>query len=85
MGDKLVAVKVFPAQDADSWTQEQDMYQVQALRSHDNILRFIGSEVRGSGPTTEYMLITAFHENGSLYDYLKVDFIFLYLTFYVRN
>lgn len=77
MGDKLVAAKVFPAQDGDSWTLEQDIYQVYSLRNHDNILRFLGVEVRGGcGQSKEFILITTYHENGSLYDYIKVKICF---------
>jgi activin receptor type-2 len=40
---------------------------------HDNILRFIGVEKRGDNLQAEFWLITAFHENGSLCDYLKAN------------
>uniref|UniRef100_A0A915BZU0 Serine/threonine-protein kinase receptor n=2 Tax=Parascaris univalens TaxID=6257 RepID=A0A915BZU0_PARUN len=62
-----VAVKVFPCVDANSWIVEQEIYALPALRKHDNILRYIGAEVHGD----KYWLITEYHENGSLHDYLK--------------
>ena len=39
--------------------------------AHENILKFIGVDKRGDGLQTEFWLITAFHEQGSLCDYLK--------------
>uniref|UniRef100_A0A5S6QJW1 Serine/threonine-protein kinase receptor n=1 Tax=Trichuris muris TaxID=70415 RepID=A0A5S6QJW1_TRIMR len=71
MGTQTVAVKVFQAQQIDSWVQEQEIYGVAGLKSHPNVLSFIGAEVRGSDPRTEYWIIAAFHANGSLHDYLK--------------
>lgn len=38
---------------------------------HENILHFIGAEKHGDSVRTEFWLITAFHERGSLYDFLK--------------
>ncbi|VDM38765.1 unnamed protein product [Toxocara canis] len=63
----VVAVKEFPSVDANSWIVEQEIYALPALRKHDNILRYIGAEVHGD----RYWLITEYHENGSLHDYLK--------------
>ena len=42
--------------------------------NHPNILQFIGVEQKGENPYLEYWLITAYHEKGSLCDYLKVSF-----------
>lgn len=64
-----VAVKVFPASDVNSWVVEQEVYAIKALKNHENILHCLGAEVRGS----DYWLITEYHENGSLYDFLKVE------------
>ncbi|VDP14151.1 unnamed protein product [Soboliphyme baturini] len=71
MNDQAVAVKIFPAHDVDSWVQEQEIYAVPGLKNHANILRFVTAEVRGTAAQPEYWLVTVFHENGSLYDYLK--------------
>ncbi|CAG0889733.1 unnamed protein product, partial [Darwinula stevensoni] len=65
-----VAVKVFPLQDKGSWMTEQEVYQLSQM-SHQNILEFIGAEKRGEGLQTEYWLITAYCQNGSLCDFLK--------------
>lgn len=67
---EYVAVKIFPLQDKSSWKTEQDIYQL-PLMKHENILRFIAVEKRGDNLNTELWLITEFHENGSLYDFLK--------------
>ena len=40
---------------------------------HENILQFIGVEERGEKLNLEFWLITAYHDHGSLYDYLKVS------------
>lgn len=64
-----VAVKVFPASDANSWVVEQEVYAIKALKNHENILHCLGAEVRGS----DYWLITEYHEKGSLYDFLKME------------
>lgn len=39
---------------------------------HENILQFIGIEKRGDHSQVEYWLVTAYHERGSLCDFLKV-------------
>ncbi|CAG5132228.1 unnamed protein product [Candidula unifasciata] len=67
---KHVAVKVFPLQDKQSWMAEVDIYRLSHMK-HDNILRFIASERKEETHVTEFWLITEFHENGSLSDYLK--------------
>ena len=68
--DDTVAVKIFPLQDKMSWANEQDIYKLPQM-FHENILKFIGSEKRGDNLNIELWLITEFHPNGSLYEYLK--------------
>lgn len=51
---------------------EMEVYSLPQL-SHENILQFIGAEKRGDNLQTEFWLITAYHERGSLCDYLKVS------------
>ncbi|XP_055519803.1 activin receptor type-2B-like isoform X1 [Leucoraja erinacea] len=65
-----VAVKVFPIQDKLSWQNERDIYTTPGMK-HENVLRYIGSEKRGSNLESELWLISTFHERGSLSDYLK--------------
>lgn len=61
-----VAVKIFPMQDKESWQKEQDIYKLPRLK-HPNILEFIGAEKH----MQDFWIITAYHSNGSLCDYLK--------------
>jgi len=67
---EMVAVKIFPLQDKQSWFAEQEIYNLAQL-SHDNILQFLGVDKRGEGLQVEFWLVTSFHEHGSLCDFLK--------------
>lgn len=69
---EIVAVKVFPIQDKQSWQSEQEIFKL-AYMDHQDILRFIGVEKRGDNLQAEFWLITAYHEKGSLCDYLKAN------------
>ncbi|KAG9344520.1 hypothetical protein JZ751_011190 [Albula glossodonta] len=68
-GEK-VAVKVFFTREEASWFRETEIYQTVLMR-HENILGFIAADIKGTGSFTQLFLITDYHENGSLYDYLK--------------
>ncbi|XP_018576590.1 bone morphogenetic protein receptor type-1B isoform X2 [Anoplophora glabripennis] len=68
-GEK-VAVKVFFTTEEQSWFRETEIYQTVLMR-HENILGFIAADIKGTGSWTQMLLITEFHENGSLYDYLQ--------------
>ncbi|XP_029018941.1 bone morphogenetic protein receptor type-1B [Betta splendens] len=68
-GEK-VAVKVFYSREERSWFRETEIYQTVLMR-HENILGFIAADIKGTGSCTQLYLITDYHENGSLYDYLK--------------
>ncbi|XP_071491101.1 activin receptor type-2A-like [Diadema antillarum] len=70
----IVAVKVFPIQDRNSWANEREIYNLPHM-NHENILRFIATEKRGEGLDQELWLITEFHHLGSLCDYLKANVI----------
>lgn len=65
-----VAVKIFNTRDENSWFRECEVYQTIMLR-HDNILGFIASDSKDEGSWTQLMLITDYHENGSLFDFLS--------------
>nr|XP_023015865.1 activin receptor type-2A isoform X1 [Leptinotarsa decemlineata]XP_023015866.1 activin receptor type-2A isoform X1 [Leptinotarsa decemlineata] len=65
-----IAVKIFPIQDKQSWQTEQDIFRLPCM-DHPNILQYIGVEKRGDNLQAEFWLITAYHEKGSLCDYLK--------------
>ncbi|XP_041968485.1 activin receptor type-2A-like [Aricia agestis] len=70
LGPRDVAVKVFPLQDKQSWLAEQKIYRLPRM-DHPDILHFIGVDKKGDNLQAEYWLITAYHEKGSLCDYLK--------------
>uniref|UniRef100_A0A667YHE7 Serine/threonine-protein kinase receptor n=1 Tax=Myripristis murdjan TaxID=586833 RepID=A0A667YHE7_9TELE len=69
-----VAVKIFPIQDKQSWQNEYEIYNLSGMR-HENLLHFIGAEKRGTNLDIELWLITAYHEKGSLTDYLKASVV----------
>lgn len=68
--DQKVAVKVFFTTEEQSWFRETEIYQTVLMR-HENILGFIAADIKGTGSWTQMLLITDFHEFGSLYDYLQ--------------
>ncbi|XP_075941402.1 activin receptor type-2B-like [Anarhichas minor] len=74
MINEYVAVKIFPIQNKDSWVNETDVFITPGMR-HENILRFIGAEKRGSHLEAELWLMTEFHERGSLSDFLKGNIV----------
>jgi serine/threonine protein kinase len=69
LGEK-VAVKKFASRDEQSWFRETEIYNTVLLR-HENILGFFASDMVSNNGVTELWLITQFHTNGSLYDYLN--------------
>uniref|UniRef100_A0A8P4G860 Serine/threonine-protein kinase receptor n=1 Tax=Dicentrarchus labrax TaxID=13489 RepID=A0A8P4G860_DICLA len=74
MMNEYVAVKVFPIQNKLSWQTERDVFITPGMR-HENILRYIAAEKRGSHLEAELWLITEFHERGSLSDFLKGNIV----------
>lgn len=69
-----VAVKIFSSREERSWFREAEIYQTVMLR-HDNILGFIAADNKDNGTWTQLWLITDYHENGSLFDYLNKNTI----------
>lgn len=67
-----VAVKVFFTTEEQSWFRETEIYQTVLMR-HENILGFIAADIKGNGSWTQMLLITDYHEFGSLYDYLQTN------------
>ncbi|KAL4217080.1 TGF-beta receptor type-1 [Mactra antiquata] len=65
-----VAVKIFSSRDERSWFREAEIYQTVMLR-HENILGFIAADNKDNGTWTQLWLVTDYHEQGSLYDYLN--------------
>ncbi|KAL1121985.1 hypothetical protein AAG570_003393 [Ranatra chinensis] len=68
-GEK-VAVKVFFTTEEASWFRETEIYQSVLMR-HENILGFIAADIKGTGSWTQMLLISDYHEMGSLYDFLR--------------
>jgi len=66
---EFVAVKKFSTRDEQSWRRESEIYQTTMLR-HDNILGFIATDNKDVGIWTELWLVTEYHQNGSLFDFL---------------
>lgn len=72
--DEKVAVKVFYTTEEASWFRETEIYQTVLMR-HENILGFIAADIKGNGSWTQMWLITEYHEQGSLHDYLQTSLI----------
>ena len=72
--NKLVAVKVIQAHEKSSWEVEKRMFTEYGLK-HDNLLSFINAEVRCENNIYEYLIITEYHEHGSLSDYLHTNIL----------
>ncbi|XP_053119702.1 activin receptor type-2A isoform X2 [Hemicordylus capensis] len=72
--NEYVAVKIFPIQDKQSWQNEYEIYSLPGMK-HENVLQFIGAEKRGTNIDVDLWLITAFHEKGSLTDFLKANVV----------
>ena len=70
MNNSSVAVKRFPVFNVESYNHERDIYTTPFFE-HDCLLHFIGAEQRTMDYETEYWLLTAYHEYGSLLDFLR--------------
>ena len=68
--EDTVAVKVFPSAHKSGWDCEKEIY-TSCNMKHENILKFVAAEKHTDGVYSELWLITQYHENGSLADYLK--------------
>lgn len=67
-----VAVKIYQNTEEDSWFRETEIYQTVLMR-HENIMRFVAADIRGTGTYTQLYLITEYHEYGSLYNFLRTN------------
>lgn len=74
LSTEIVAVKVFPIQDKQSWLTEQEIFKLPHM-DHEDILHYIGVDSKHANPQTEFWLVTAYHEKGSLCDYLKANVV----------
>lgn len=61
LGNRDVAVKVFPLQDKQSWVAEQEIFKIPRM-DHQDILHYIGVDKKGDNLQAEYWLVTAYHE-----------------------
>ncbi|XP_034642338.1 activin receptor type-1C [Trachemys scripta elegans] len=69
-----VAVKIFSSRDERSWFREAEIYQTIMLR-HENILGFIAADNKDNGTWTQLWLVSEYHEQGSLFDYLNRNIV----------
>ena len=62
-----VAVKIFQQsqQDRNSWNVEREIFELPRME-HDNILKFMGVDIKDMGGRTEYWLMTKFLDRGEL-------------------
>ncbi|XP_060631190.2 TGF-beta receptor type-2-like isoform X1 [Anolis sagrei] len=67
---ETVAVKIFPCEEYASWRNESQIFR-DANFKHDGVLQFLAAEERHLGLQKEYWLITAYHSQGNLKDYLS--------------
>ncbi|CAI2351318.1 unnamed protein product [Caenorhabditis sp. 36 PRJEB53466] len=75
-----VAVKVFKANDENAFMKEVEIFETNMLR-HPNVLRYIGNDRIDGGLTTELWLVTEYHSNGSLHDFLEANTLSLQTWF----
>ena len=69
------AIKIIQAQEKSSWITEKTMYQNYNL-VHENILKFYSAEKRLSDTgMIQYWIVTQYHDNGSLSDYLRENIL----------
>ena len=73
MGDKFIALKIFPLQGKQSWMAEKEIYNSPQMDNHDNILKFLGVDQKHDNLEAEFWLATEYHVKGSLHDFLKAN------------
>ena len=69
--DEDVAVKIFSSFDEESWKCETQIYANMFLE-HPHILAFYGADIAVRDGRVEWWLVTQYHHNGSLFDYLMM-------------
>ena len=65
-----VAVKCFTSRDEISYKKETEIYAIPLLH-HDNILKYYGSDLWSSNGCSYNWIVTHYHPQGSLYDFLN--------------
>ena len=76
LNDNLVAVKIFPEKEKESWDTEKDIYMHPEIK-HENLRNFLAAKCCGDESSTVYWMILDYHEMGSLSDYLKSNVLTL--------
>ncbi|XP_071952159.1 bone morphogenetic protein receptor type-1B-like [Antedon mediterranea] len=66
-----IAVKIYHTAEEANWYRETEIYQTVIMR-HENILAFIAADIKGTGSWAQFLLITDYHQNGSLLNYLQM-------------
>lgn len=77
-----VAVKIYYSRDEAKWARETEVYSQLLPSRHDNILGYVGSDMTSRSSCTQLMLVTRYHELGSLYNYLIEVFIIINFFFF---
>jgi len=75
-----VAVKLFPSVHEGSWIRETQIYSTPMIR-HDNILGFIAADIKETSQGLGMILVTEYHPNNSLFDYLNFNRLDKYTFF----
>lgn len=65
-----VAIKVIHPQHQTQWLTEKGMFEKYDLK-HENLLSFITAEIRQQNDQIQYWIVTEYHQNGSLENYLR--------------
>lgn len=71
-GFETVAIKIFSHEEYPSWKNEKEIFSDADLR-HENVLHFLTAEDRKA--QRQYWLITAYHPQGNLQEYLTHNII----------
>jgi serine/threonine protein kinase len=65
-----VAVKSINSSEEASWWKEQQIYKL-VMMKHPNILESMAWDIRSKDNITQMIIVTDYHQRGSLYDYLQ--------------
>ena len=72
--DEYVAVKIIPEFDFNSWENEFKVYTCSQMQN-ENILKFYAAEKQCENNCSQFWIVTEFHKNGSLTDFLRGNVI----------
>lgn len=60
----IIAMKVFPSREEQSYEQERRLYRDVGLK-HENVLAFLDCDTKSVNSVTQFWLLTEFHPQGS--------------------